>query len=149
LAYSVTVDVQQVTHAGFSRIGVELQEFTDDGVGFEANDLRVGADEGTTKNTRRPMRQVIPLQAIQQRQTDLRLGGNGGKRNVLSFTLLAQSSAETLDHVADLTGHEQAARRNHVGVDVGVDEEKSSAILIAREGTVAAQPRASEAAPCG
>jgi hypothetical protein len=81
-----------------NRIGMELQELTDDGVGVEADRMRVGADERTPKNTRRPAQQVISLQPLEERKADLRLLRDGGKRDLLSFTLLAKSSAETFGH---------------------------------------------------
>jgi hypothetical protein len=52
------------------------------------------------------VRDVIPLQPVEQRQLDLRLLGDRQERNPLFFTPLAQSSAETLEHAASSANHE-------------------------------------------
>ena len=59
------------------------------------------------KDARRPVRHVVSLQRLQQRQTNLRLLRDRREGNLLSFTPLAQSSAETLRHAAHLAVHDQ------------------------------------------
>ena len=90
----------------FNWVGVELQKLADDDVGLEVDGMRIGADEGTTKNARRPARHVVSLQRFEQRQLDFRPLRDRGEGNLLSFTLLAQSSAETLSHAGHLAGRE-------------------------------------------
>ena len=116
LTRRLAFDARRHIRAGVYRLRVEVEELADDGVGLEVDELRVGADEGSAENTGRPMRHVVPFQTFQQRQADLRLVGNRSEGDLLSFTLLAQSSAETLGHGADLAGQEKKAGRNHVGV---------------------------------
>jgi hypothetical protein len=77
---------------------MELQEFTDDRVRFQANGSRVGANKSAAKNTLRPVRHVVSLQSLQQGQLDLRLVRDGGERYLLSLTLQAESSTETFIH---------------------------------------------------
>jgi hypothetical protein len=62
----------------FNRIGMELQELANDRVGFQADRVRVRANEGTAENARRPARHVVAFQPFQQRNADLRLFRDGG-----------------------------------------------------------------------
>jgi hypothetical protein len=77
---------------------MELKELTDDDVRFQANGSRIAADKGTSKDTLRPVRDVIPLQPLQEGQFDFRLFSDSGERNLLSFTLQAKSSTEAFIH---------------------------------------------------
>ncbi|PYR57440.1 MAG: hypothetical protein DMF91_19455 [Acidobacteria bacterium] len=52
------------------------------------------------------MRHIISLERLQEGNVDLRLLSDRREGNLLSFTLLAQSSAETFRHAAYLAGHE-------------------------------------------
>ena len=90
----------------FNRIRVELEELSDDDGGVEADGLRVRTDESPTKDARRPMRHIISLERLQEGNVDLRLLSDRREGNLLSFTLLAQSSAETFRHAAHLAGHD-------------------------------------------
>ena len=130
LTRSLAFDARRHIRAGVYRLRVEVEELADDGVGLEVDELRVGADEGSAENTGRPMRHVVPFQTFQQRQADLRLVGNRSEGDLLAFTLLAQSGAETLGHGADLAGQGKRAGRN----GVGVYRRESLAVLIAHEG---------------
>ena len=67
-----------------------------DHIRLEADGVGVGADEGATKDARRPVRDIVPLQRFQKRQLYLCLLCNRGERDVLSFATLTESRAETL-----------------------------------------------------
>ena len=82
-------DDRRLDRHHFNRIGVELQEFADDHVGLEGDGVSVGANEGAAENAGRPARDVVPLQPFEKRQLDLRLLGDGGEIDLLSFTPLA------------------------------------------------------------
>jgi hypothetical protein len=64
--------------------------------------VSVGANERAAEYAGGPLRDVIPLQGFEQRQLDLGLLRDGNQIDLLLFTPLAQSSAETLRHAVHL-----------------------------------------------
>jgi hypothetical protein len=58
------------------------------------------------------MRNVVPLQRLEQRQLDFGLLGDREESNVLLFTPLAQPSAETVMHAAHLSRATKHANEN-------------------------------------
>src|SRR5437660_4107776 len=95
---------------------MEIQEFADDAVRLEADGVGVGADERATKDAGRPMRDIVAFQRFEQRQLDLRLFRDRNESNLLSFTPLAQSGAETFRHAAHLAGQEGRRRTRRTGM---------------------------------
>ena len=77
---------------------MERQELAHDDVRFQANGSRIAANKGTTKDTLRPVRDVISLQPLQEGRLDFRLFRDSRERNLLSFTLDAKSSTEAFIH---------------------------------------------------
>ena len=72
------------------------EKIADDGIGLEADGVRVGADERATEDSRGPVREIVPLEPLQERQLYLRLVGDRRERDLLSFAAVAESRAETL-----------------------------------------------------
>ena len=70
---------------GFDGIGVELEELAHHDIGFEADGVRVGTDEGAAKDPRRPVRHVVAFQRFEQRELDLRLFGDLDEGDLLFF----------------------------------------------------------------
>jgi hypothetical protein len=73
-------------------------EVADNRVRIQVERVCIGADEGAAEDAGRPMRNVIALEVLEQRQLDLRLFGDRGQSNLLLFTVPAQSGAKTLVH---------------------------------------------------
>ncbi len=77
---------------------MELQKLADDDVGLEVDGMRIGADEGAAEDARRPMRHIVALQRLEQRRVDFGLLRDRDEGDLLLFTSLSQSSAETFSH---------------------------------------------------
>ena len=72
---------------GFDGVGVELEELADDDIRFEADGVGVGTDEGAAKDPRRPVRDVVAFQCVEQGELDFRLLGDRDEGNLLFFAL--------------------------------------------------------------
>ena len=72
---------------------MKSQELLEDDRRLETDGVGVAANEGATKNPEGPVRDVVALEVLEQGRFDLRLLGDGRKRNLLLFTPLAQSGA--------------------------------------------------------
>ena len=59
-----------------------LDELADRGRRIEADRLCVGTDVGPAEDTERPVREVVTLQRLEERELDLGLLGNGGERDL-------------------------------------------------------------------
>ena len=55
----------------FNRIGEAFQKFADDDVGLEVDGVGIGADERAAEDSPRPVRHIVSLQRLEQRQIDL------------------------------------------------------------------------------
>src|SRR5258707_12693052 len=84
----------------FDWVWIHLEEFLHHDIRIEAYRMRVGPDERSAENPRRPMRNVVALECIEQRLLDLGALGDRGQSNLLFFTPPAQSRAETVRHAA-------------------------------------------------
>ena len=83
------------------RFGKSFQEFSDRGFLVHADRRSIGAHERAAENAGGPMRDVVPLELVEQRQLDLRLLRDRRESDLLLFTLLPKSSAETLWHTSE------------------------------------------------
>src|SRR5687767_4695298 len=79
----------------FRRGGVELEGLARNGIRLQTDGLRIRADIRPSEDPLRPLRNVIVLEPLEQRRLDLRLVGDGGKGDLLSFALQPKPSAET------------------------------------------------------
>jgi hypothetical protein len=70
-----------------------LEKFTCDGNRIEPYRLRISANEGAPEDARRPARHIIALERLEESQTDLRVGGNRGQRDLPPFPFSAQPCA--------------------------------------------------------
>ena len=85
----------------FYRFGKSFQEFSDRGFLVHADCRGIGAHERAAENASGPMRDVFTLELVEQRQLDLRLLRDRRESDLLLFTLLPKSSAETLWHTSE------------------------------------------------
>jgi hypothetical protein len=79
----------------FLRIGTDFQELGDDGVGVEADGLRVGAQVRAAEYSARPLRDVVSFQSLEQRELDLCPFGDRAERDLVSLTHRPKASTET------------------------------------------------------
>src|SRR5918993_2690890 len=83
---------------------MRLGELANRRIGVEVQRIRVRADEGAPEDAGRPMRYVVALEILEQRQLDLCLFGDRDQSNLLLFTVPAQSGAKTLVHTHTSAG---------------------------------------------
>src|SRR6185295_18342983 len=83
---------------GLRRIGIALEKLANHDVGVEIHCARVGADERTAEDSRGPLRHVVALQRVEERELDLRLLRDRDQGNLLLLAPFAHSRAETLSH---------------------------------------------------
>jgi hypothetical protein len=96
---------------GLRRVGIALEKLANHGVGVEIDGSRVGADERAAKDSRGPLRHVVALQRVEERELDLGLLRNRDQGNLLLFSPFAHSCAETLSHADTSRGSAHAAAR--------------------------------------
>jgi len=77
-----------------SRIGMNLQELANGDVGVETNRPCVRAYERAAENPRRPLRDIVPFQCLEQRDADFGLLRDCREIDLLFFAPPAESSAE-------------------------------------------------------
>ena len=91
----------------FEHIGgvwIELQEFAQGFVGIEPDHVRIRAEIRLAEDPAGPVRDVVALEPVEQRELDLGLLGDGCQSNLALFAPLPQSGAETFRHGAHLNG---------------------------------------------
>src|SRR5215203_673346 len=83
---------------------MRLGELSDRRVGVQVERVGVRPDEGPAEDTRGPMRYVVALEILEQRQLDFCLFGDGDQSNFSVFTVPAQSGAKTFVHTHTSAG---------------------------------------------
>jgi hypothetical protein len=86
----------------FNRIRIQFQELANDDIRFEADRMRVRANECPAKNAGRPMRHIVPLQSFEQGDFYFRLLSDRRESDLLLLTAFAQACAKTVRHAAYL-----------------------------------------------
>src|SRR6267142_4827749 len=107
---------------GIVGIGKALEELAGRRVGIESNGLRVGTNERSPEDPRRPPRHVVALETFQQREADLAVRGDGSERYLTPLALAAQTPSEALVRDGGLgcrPGHVVDVRRHANSVPVG------------------------------
>ena len=82
---------------------IDLQELAQHLVRIEPDHVRVRSNVGAPEDSRRPVRDVVPLEPLEQRELDFGVVGDGAQGNLSFFTPLAQAPAETLRHEEHLS----------------------------------------------
>ena len=77
------------------RIGMDFQELGDDRVGIEADGVRVGSQVRAAENPAWPLRDVVSLQRLEQRQFDLGLFRDRAERDPFLLAHGPKASTET------------------------------------------------------
>ena len=96
----------------FYRFGKSFQEFSDRGFPVHADCRGIGAHERAAENASGPMRDVFTLELVEQRQLDLRLLRDRRESDLLLFTLLPKSSAETFWHTSEFASESTMTARS-------------------------------------
>src|SRR5262245_61081408 len=96
---------------------MNFQELVKRLVRIEADHLRIRTDVRSPEDSGRPLRDVVHLEALEQRDLDLGTLGNRNETDLSFFAALAQPGAEAVSHAAYLCGSGAASHTAHDDVE--------------------------------